>query len=360
MNKVLFVCLHRPDRSPSQRFRFEQYLDYLKANGFDCNFSWLLNSDDDKNFYSKGRILNKGWILIKSIWKRSREVLQASDYDIVFVQREAFMLGTTFFERQFAGKCKLIFDFDDSIWLHNVSAANKKFAFLKNARKTKKIIKISDLVIAGNRYLANYARQFNNNIVILPTTIETKEYSPPAKKENQKICIGWSGSITTISHFKTQIEALRIIKKKYAERIYFKVIGDGSFTDTELGIKGINWRKENEVEELSEFDIGIMPLPDDEWAKGKCGLKGLQYMSLEIPTIMSPVGVNSEIISDGQNGFLATTKEEWVSKLSQLIESYQLRIEIGKKGRLTVLDKYSVTANKDLYLEYFNSVLAVK
>jgi hypothetical protein len=120
MKKVLFVCLHRPDRSPSQRFRFEQYLGYLKKNGFDYKFSWLLDESDDKVFYSPGKFFKKGLIVLKSIWKRISETARASDYDIVFVQREALMLGTAFFEKRFAQKTKLIFDFDDSIWLQNV------------------------------------------------------------------------------------------------------------------------------------------------------------------------------------------------------------------------------------------------
>jgi glycosyltransferase involved in cell wall biosynthesis len=135
------------------------------------------------------------------------------------------------------------------------------------------------------------------------------------------------------------------------------VIGDSAYQNKELDIVGISWKKENEIEELNEIDIGIMPLPDNEWAKGKCGLKGLQYMALQIPAIMSPVGVNSEIIDDGINGFLASTKDEWVSKLSLLIDSKELRVKLGEEGRKTVIDKYSVLNNRDLYVNYFKSLL---
>ena len=138
--------------------------------------------------------------------------------------------------------------------------------------------------------------------------------------------------------------------------IYFKVIGDGNYVQEELGIKGHAWKRDTEIPDLQEIDIGIMPLPDDEWAKGKCGLKGLQYMALAIPTIMSPVGVNTEIIQDGENGFLATTIQEWVDKLSQLIDSAALRERIGVNGRQTVLSSYSVEANKQQYLKYFKEL----
>jgi len=171
--------------------------------------------------------------------------------------------------------------------------------------------------------------------------------------------IGRSGSITKIQHFNFAIEALKIIKSKYQEKVEFRVIGDGNYINNELEIQGIPWAKKTELTDLIKFDIGIMPLPDDEWSKGKCGLKGLQYMALGIATIMSPVGVNTAIIQDGENGYLAQTTDEWVSKLSMLIENEALRKMIGDSGRKTVVDKYSVDANKNLYLNQFNSLLGV-
>jgi len=128
------------------------------------------------------------------------------------------------------------------------------------------------------------------------------------------------------------------------------VIGDGRYRQPELGIQGVDWAAATEVRDLSEFDIGVMPLPDDEWARGKCGLKGLQYMALEIPTVMSPVGVNTEIIEDGRNGFLAAREDEWVEKLANLIESAGLRRELGQAARRTVEERYSVHSQRDRYV----------
>lgn len=379
--KILFIAAHRPDRSPSQRFRFEQYLDYLSENGFDYDFSWLISAKDDARFYSPGNLRTKMMILLRSWWKRRKDAWRASDYDIVFVQREAFMTGSTRFEKKFAKSgAKLVFDFDDAIWNLDTSNANKKFEWLKNPGKTAEIISMSNLVIAGNEYLADYARRHNKNVVIIPTTIDTGEYRAPLSNfgslpaaaqaglrqagaqsdksvnGNKPVCIGWSGSLTTIKHFEFAVPFLRQLKKKYGDKISIKVIGDGSYVNEELGIRGIAWKKEDEVKELSTFDIGIMPLPDDEWAKGKCGLKGLQYMALGIPTIMSPVGVNTEIIRDGENGMLATTTEEWVEKLEKLIADNNLRLRIGEKARQTVEEHYSVNAWKDRYLRLFEAL----
>ncbi|HLG33327.1 MAG TPA: glycosyltransferase family 4 protein [Bacteroidia bacterium] len=359
MPKVLYIASHRKDRSPSQRFRFEQYMDYLKAHGFDYHFSYLISEKDDKIFYQPGNVFNKLRIFLKSAYKRWRDVIDENirHYDIVFIQREAFMTGSTFFERKFKkSHAKIIFDFDDAIWHFDISEANRKFHWLKNPGKTGTIIAMSDLIFAGNNYLADFARKFNENVVLIPTTIDTEEYRKMQLPLNDSIVIGWSGSITTIKHFELAIPFLRILKNKFGKKISVKVIGDDTFVNNELGIRGIGWNKKDEIKELSSIDIGIMPLPDDEWSKGKCGLKGLQYMALEIPTVMSPVGVNTEIISDGVNGFLASHVDEWVEKISRLIESEALRREMGRKARQTVVERYSVISQQENYLKYFRMV----
>jgi glycosyltransferase involved in cell wall biosynthesis len=358
MKKVLFVAAHRPDRSPSQRFRFEQYISFLESQGWQCSFSYLISVEDDQFFYKPGNGFKKLGVLLRSIKKRLADIAEAKKSDIVFIQREAFMLGSTYFEKQFAKSgAKVIFDFDDAIWFMDVSDANKKFKFLKNPGKTADIIKVSDLVFAGNQYLADYAKLNNKNVVIVPTTIDTEEYkrmSLPQKDDS--VCIGWSGSITTIKHFEYAIPVLTKIKEKYGNKVSIKVIGDGNFRNESLGVVGIPWKHADEVKELSGIDIGIMPLPDDEWAKGKCGLKGLQYMALEIPTLMSPVGVNSEIIQDGVNGYLANEVDEWVEKISKLVESEELRKQLGQKARETVLNHYSIESEKKNYLKYFEEL----
>lgn len=360
MFKILFVAAHRPNRSPSQRYRFEQYFNFLTHNGYQCELSYIITEEDDQLFYSPGNIFNKLLIVFKSTVKRLNDLKRANSFDIVFIQREALMLGTTFFEKQFGkSKAKLVFDFDDSIWLMDTSSANKKWEWMKSTKKTEKIISYSSLVFAGNNYLGNYAKQFNKQVKIIPTTIDTefhKRITPYTN--NHKICIGWSGSITTIKHFEQAIPFLKKIKQKYGEKVYFKVMGDSSYKNKELDIIGISWSIDNEVPIISTFDIGIMPLPNDQWVKGKCGLKGLSYMALEVPTIMSRIGVNTEIIEDGVNGFLADTEEEWMNKISQLIDSFELRKKLGENARKTVLERYSTIAQQHNYLNSFNELLS--
>lgn len=349
--------MHREGRSPSQRFRYEQYLGLLRNKGFVIHHSFLLSEKDDKLFYSQGKYLRKGWILLKSISTRIGDLFQSRNYDFIFIQREAFMLGTIFFERLLSkSSAKLIFDFDDAIWLNQISSSspNRNLNFLKRPSKTSEIIKLADTVIAGNSYLANYALQFNPKVEVIPTTIDTDLHIPRRQFSKSKINIGWSGSKTTIDHFKEAIPALESLKKKYGDKIEFTVIGDGSYRYENLGIIGKSWSLDDEVSDLQEFDIGIMPLPNDEWSKGKCGLKALQYMALEIPAVASPVGVNTEIIDHGVNGFLGSSKDEWIQYLSQLINNESLRKQMGKKGRQKVIDQFSVISNKDNFLSLFS------
>lgn len=360
MPRILFIAAHRPDRSPSQRFRFEQYFDYLHENGFTCDFSFLLNEREDRTFYSKGKILAKINVFVDSWKRRQHDVMTASQYDIIFIQREAFMTPSIRFERIFAQSgAKVIFDFDDAIWKLDISDGNRMFKWLKDPSKTPKIISLSHQVIAGNAYLADYAKQYNANVTIIPTTIDTSYHlrkTPYVEKE--KICIGWTGSLTTIKHFRLAENILKKLKEKYGDKIYFKVIGERNYRNVELGIQGTPWSRETEISELEDLDIGIMPLEDDEWSKGKCGFKGLQYMAMEIPAVLADVGVNADIIQHGENGFIAKNDQDWFDLLSQLIDSYDLRLRLGKAGRKTIEEKYSVESQKGRYLEVLKGMLA--
>jgi glycosyltransferase involved in cell wall biosynthesis len=292
-------------------------------------------------------------IITKSLFKRLSDARAAKNFDIIFIQREAYLLGTSYFENRFKKSGAIVvFDFDDAIWLMDVSDVNKKFGWLKRPTKTAEIVSISDLVIAGNPYLADYARTYNPNVIMIPTSVDTEKFQrkEPAKIK-ERICIGWTGSHTTIKHFSLAIPFLRELKKKYGNRIYFKIIGDAAYSEPALGIQGLKWNKDTEIEDLSEIDIGIMPLPDDAWSRGKCGLKCLEYMALCIPPVVSPVGVNTDIVQDGINGFVADTNNEWVEKISGLIESAELRKQIGEKARQSVIEKYSVLAHRDTYVK---------
>jgi glycosyltransferase involved in cell wall biosynthesis len=359
--KILYIVQHRFNRSPGQRYRCEQYIPFLEAAGFECTYSPILvNSQEDHDLYYGG-YFQKLMLFAKGALRRIKDVIRCRNFDIVFIYREAFMTGTTVFEKLLKRSgAKVIFDFDDAIWKHDVSEGNKALAWLKRSEKTNDIIALADLVFAGNQYLADYAKQFNTHVVIIPSTIDLDYYRVPIKHVSDTVTIGWSGSLTTIEHFKTIIPVLTKLKERFHERINFKVLGISHYVNDELGIKGISWTPETEVSEIASFDIGIMPLPDNEWSRGKCGMKGLQYMALEVATVMSPVGVNKDIIRNEENGFLAKSDDEWIDKLSLLIESKELRDKLGKAGRKTVEEKYSSAAIKNNYVRYFQELVTQK
>lgn len=303
--------------------------------------------------------MGKFLILLKSILIRYRDLRRIKNYDLVFIYREAVMFGSIWFEKKFkkAG-AKIILDFDDAIWLMDISESNKNLKWLKKPEKTADIVRISDMVFVGNSFLQAYALNFNKNVRVVPTTIDLKNFtkSTDYKSNKKQVCIGWTGSSTTLKHFETIIPVLKQLEEKYADKIKIKLISDVNIDCKAINIDFCRWNKETEVHDLCELDIGIMPLPDDEWSKGKCGFKGLQYMSLEIPAVMSAVGVNTEIISDEVNGFLVRNEIEWIEKLSRLIDSEELRIRLGKSGRKTVEERFSFESQKQKYLDYFNEL----
>lgn len=356
MQRVLIVCAHRPKRSPSQRYRFEQYIPFLEKNDFQFTWSHLLNEDDDAIFYSQGNSFSKISILLKSVLTRFQDSKRFKNFDIIFIQREALFLGTSYFEKKaFQSGAKVIFDFDDSIWLEDTSPGNKKWAWLKKPKKFFNSIYYAGIVIAGNDHLANKAKEINKNVVVIPTTIDTDIHvSKPRLRNKDVITIGWSGSISTIKHFQSLMPVLKRIKERYKNKINFKIIGDPHYKNSALQIESLAWSESSEVDELNTFDIGIMPLVNDEWTKGKCGLKGLSYMACEIATVMSNVGVNATIIENNINGLLVNNDQEWFEALCKLIENKELRESLGKNGRQTVIEKYSVEANKEKYLEVFS------
>lgn len=354
--KVLALTLHRKDRSPGQRYRIEQYISFLNTHGITIHFSSLLRSQiEDETFYKGGNILVKSFIGIKAFTRRLFDIFNISNYDYIFIFRDAFFFGT-FIEKtiSFLGK-KIIYDFDDSIWLMDKNENQGIFNKLKNPQKTATLCKLADTVIVGNEYLAKFARQHNSNVKIIPSTIDLSTYQISDTRLTAKVCIGWTGSFSTIKHFETVLPALLKIKNIYKEQVYFKLIGDTNYLNKGLDIRGIPWNSETEAKDLSELDIGIMPLPDNDWTRGKCGMKGLQYMALGIAAILSPVGVNNDIVQDGINGFLASDEEEWIEKISRLIEEKELRKKMGISGKKTVEEEFSVEANKDKWLDAFTN-----
>lgn len=355
--RVLALMPALYDTSPGQRYRLEQWEPLLRERGVDITFAAFEDEDLHALLYKRGMMGKKLQLVTRALGRRLSLVRKVKDYDLVYLLREAALLGPPLFERLIAQSgVPMIFDFDDAIFVSYRSPSNGYLSYLKFASKTKTICRISSHVMVGNPYLADYARQVNDQVTVIPTTIDTEKYRvPERKKKDGPVVIGWTGSYSTVQHLDTMRGALKKLAEKESFRL--RVIGTPSYECDPVEVEAMKWRAETELEDLSEIDIGMMPLPDDRWSKGKCGLKALQFMALGIPTICSPVGVNTDIIQDDQNGFIAATEDEWVEKLTRLLRSAELRQRLGHAGRVTVEEKYSAITQTPRVYEIFKSVL---
>ena len=292
--------------------------------------------------------------MIRSFWKRFFLLFRLKKYDYIFIHREASMIGPPVFEWIIAKllKRKFIYDYDDAIWLPNYSESNAKFHRLKAYGKVRKIAKWADQITVGNEFLKSFAAEFNDRITVIPTTIDLQNVHTGSTNQNETpLIIGWTGSHTTMNYIPLLLPVLKKLREEFEFK--FRVISNHppkmDFQDLEF----VPWNRDSEIDDLKAIHIGVMPLEDSEWAKGKCGFKGLQYMALRIPSVMSNVGVNPEIIRHGENGFLCETENDWYEALRKLILDQELREQLGTAGYETVRQRYSVEANSQKYLKLF-------
>jgi glycosyltransferase involved in cell wall biosynthesis len=339
--KILFIVPY-PSEGQSNRFRVEQYLPGLKERGIAYSLRPFCDSRTYKILFKKGRYFRKIIFVAYFLLRRFYDVFSARSYDIVFIHREAYPFEGDVFERLFRlfGK-KIVFDFDDSI-------------FLKKPVKTERTVRLSDYVIVGNGFLRDYALKYNKNVTVLPTCIETRVYKPGNKAAaGDKVVIGWIGTSFTSIYLPILKDVYEALAARY-KQLEFRIVGGclKDFKPPFLVCK--DWSLESEVGELQGFDIGVMPLFDDEMAKGKCAFKILEYMAVGIPAVASRSGMNTEVIEDGKDGFLAGSKEEWVERLSLLVEDKELREKMGKAGREKAERLYSIKANEERFIGILN------
>lgn len=275
-------------------------------------------------------------------------------YHRVFIHREASMIGPPIFEWIIAKiwRKKYIYDFDDAVWLPNYSESNARFQRMKMYGKIPKVIRWAGTVSAGNSFLKTYAERFNNSVIELPTTVDLDfVHNLHGNPNESPLVIGWTGSHTTMQYLES---LLPVLDKIYIEIPFvFRIISNHPPNLDRPYIDFVKWHRETEIADLATFNIGIMPLTDSEWSRGKCGFKGLQYMALGIPAVLSPVGANLEIIENQVNGFLCDTNDDWYNVLRNLLLDENQRQVIGSKGKETVLHNYSVAANKSIFLNLF-------
>jgi glycosyltransferase involved in cell wall biosynthesis len=288
--------------------------------------------------YESGHVAAKAQEVLRGYLKRVADALLPGSADVIFVYREAALLGPVWIEQLLGLRRPLVFDFDDAIYLADTSQANAWSRRLKSVRKVETICRVARHVTVGNEFLARYAKDRAREVTVIPSTIDTDVYQIQPRARNRMPVVGWTGSVTTMPYLMALAPALRRLREK--REFELRVIGAKVDIDG-LAVRCLPWRAETEPDDLRALDVGLMPLPDDEWSRGKGGMKALQYMALGIPSVVSPVGVNTTIVHDGINGFHACTEEEWIDRIALLLEDGPLRRRLGQEARRTVEESYS-------------------
>ncbi len=338
MIRVLALVPYPPGRAPGQRYRIEQWTPVLQREGVHVTLSPFLPRRSMELLYERGHVREKAWGVLRGYLRRFAEVFRPMSAGVIFIYREAAFLGPAWVEWLLALRRPLVFDFDDAIYLADTSQANAWSRGLKSTAKVETICRLARHVVVGNEFLARHAKDWATEVTVVPSTIDTDLYQVQPRARNRVPVVGWTGSVTTVRHLVALAPALR----RLAEKLEFELRVIGAKVDIEgLRVRCLPWRAETEPADLRVLDVGVMPLPDDEWSRGKCGMKALQYMALGIPPVVSPVGVNTTIVCDGVNGFHARTEEEWVDRISRLLRDEPLRRLMGAAARSTVEEWYS-------------------
>lgn len=354
-SRILFLVPYPLGMAPSQRFRFEQYFDALHSAGYAFEVRPFLDEEAMRILYRPGNVLLKLWKVAKGLFGRTADLTALHRFDTVFIHREAAPVGPPVFEWLIAkvfGK-QVVFDFDDAIWLPNTSASNPFIQLFKRYRNADNTCRWAWKVSCGNAYLRDHAARFNDNAIVNPTTIDTEGLHNRVKRHGSgRPVIGWTGSHSTIKYLDRVVPILSKLEQEFD--FEFLVIADRAPDFTLKGLRYVPWDKATEIDDLLRMDVGIMPLEDDRWAKGKCGFKALQYMALGIPAIVSPVGVNTTIVSHGVNGWICDADAEWEQTLRSILNDRTQLADRSEAARDTVVQRYSVQSNTANFLALFN------
>ena len=300
----LLVLSNNPERA-SFRQRIGIYFDTLRTNGIGCEVAKL----------------PAGSLARRKLFKR------AAEFDGVFLHKKALNFFNAVWLRRYSKK--IIYDFDDAIMYSPKDPEHDSFSHFSPFRRT---AKLADIVIAGNSYLAELARKFNSNVEILPTGLNTKEYQVEAESEDDdKIRLVWIGSKATLRYLAEIKPALEEIGLRF-DNVVLRIICDDFFCLQNMQVEKHSWSKDTQAVDLAASDIGLAPLPDNRFTRGKCGFKILQYETARLPVIASPVGTNSDYVRGSVTGLFAKSTQEWIEKISQLIENPRLRKKMGEEG----------------------------
>lgn len=352
--EVLGLCSY-PVEAAATRYRLTQFVAPLAEKGINLTILPLLGKDEFAALYQKGQTARKALRLLNSARRRLFDSVKARKYDALFVQREAMIIGPPVFEWLYKtiGKCPLILDLDDATYLSYVSPTYGRLgSALKFFGKTDTLIDWSEMVICGNRHIAEYVESRGKKAVVVPTVVDTDKFYPIEKDALKTPVIGWIGTHSTFPLLEEIFPVLRQLARKYDFTL--KIVGSGK-SEIELDgvrIENLTWNLEREIADFQSLDIGLYPLEatkfvTNKWLAGKSGFKAIQYMAVGIPFVVTPVGVCAEIGIESETHFSAANAEQWHESLVNLLESGKLRKEMGDNGRKYALEHFRVARQTD-------------
>jgi len=360
MKSLLFLT-PSPIESASERYRIYQFLPYLERAGFACTVRPFATRALHRAI-QKERLASKLVLTPLCYLRRFFQLSTVSQYDALVVHRGIFPFPWPTLERMIARKhAKVIFDFDDAIHVGHQDIGTTKYPWiykLKYGPGVNEILRSSTHVIAGNRTLADHALQFNSQVSLIPTVVDLDQYTyQPPRTSSDVLTIGWVGSRSTSPYLLELGPVLQRLSETYPGKIRFRIYGHPERILNLPNFSSLPFSLATEIADLRSIDIGIMPAPDNEWTRGKCAFKAIQYMALGIPTVVSPVGTATELVENNVNGFWARTPQEWFETLSQLVSDAQLRVRFSEAGRKTIESRYSLQAWAPRLTELLQQVL---
>lgn len=356
--RVLLLCPYPEGVAPGQRLKYEQYFTFLAAQGYEITVSPFFSLRSWNVLYRKGHFLKKVLGVAAGYARRIYDLARTPFFDGTYVFLHAAPFGGPGLELLFrALSRRMIYDIDDLVYLRPVSRVNPLFSWLRSPRKYSFLMSRADHVITCTPYLDSHVRMFNQRTTDISSTIRTNDYLPHNRYRNDgRLVIGWSGSHSTVPY----LNLLKTVLQRVAKERPFtlRVIGTSSFAIEGVHVECVPWREATEVNDLQAIDVGLYPLPNEEWVLGKSGLKALQYMALGIPTVATAIGTNFRVVEHGHSGFLVTTEQEWFDTILRLIDDAELRRTVGAAARKRVENLYSVQANQQVYLSVFDQVFS--
>ena len=348
--KILFVAQYGP-LAASSRTRVFDYLPLLRRAGVTCDVRIVMPDDlikrNTRGIFS--RLLYYALSYSRALWTGWACVFTAPQYDAILIQKVLFSFPIPHLLRRY--RHKIFFDFDDAIFtLENPNAGwINRLRTRRRAMGVPAMLQIAHCAIVENAYTAEFAARYCPYVSQITGPIDTARYVPRKKTTGENIVLGWIGSQWTTRYLDLIRDPLAVLSQQYPN-LELRLIGAGDFDVPDLQIARMDWALETEVGHLQTFDIGLMPLPDDPFTRGKGGYKLLQYMACGLPVVASPVEINREIVTHGETGFLAETDAEWIEFLGILIENKTLRNRMGAAGRTRVIAHYTLEKSSEQLL----------